>query len=161
MTSDADRLQVVVRAPFQPAAPHLGLRRRWRERRSRRRRRNDDGGDRSSWLDAVDIPIDGVDALVMVVVIVLGVVALVLLAPFAWIALLFIVEAIVWVVLMLVGMVAWLLLGRAWTVAVVDEHGTAVATARVRGRRQARAHAETVRHRMRSGTDPASAVLHR
>lgn len=160
-----EEFRVEVRRPLHRPNPAGRLARRWRARREQRsasRAARKDQGDKLRWWEVLDVPLGDMDAVAIVVLVIAAVVLLVLVVvvagPFLWIVILFLVDLLLWILLALAGVGAWLLLGRPWQVVVIDHDGATVASAHVRGRRQAREHAEVVRNRIADGVSPAPAV---
>jgi len=137
---------------------------RWNARLETRRAERaarKDRGDTLPWWEVLHVPLGELDAAKAVVLAIAALVVLVVLlafsGPFLWILILFVVDLVLWILLAVAGVAAWLL-GRPWEVVVIDSDNATVASARVRGRRGAREHAEIVRARIAHGMSPVSAV---
>jgi hypothetical protein len=153
---------VEVRRPLHRDSPWRRMRARWTSRRDARRkqaeqRRAERGDTGSTWCDFIPVPFD-LDVVAVVFLLFALALAAFFLGPYLWLGVLFGVELIVWVVLTGIGYAAWLVFGRPWTVAVVDTDGKDVTTADVRGRRQARLTAETIRRHLAAGLAPDAAM---
>jgi hypothetical protein len=154
---------VTIRRPLQSLNPNLRFRKRWRARMAQRRAARAERkqrGERTRWWEAIDVPdLDaGAAALLAIVAAILLVVLLILVGPFLWIVVLFLVEALVWFALAVAGLVAWLLFGRPWHVVVADRDNNTLASVPVRGRRRAREHAVVVQKRLSEGATPTAAA---
>jgi hypothetical protein len=153
---------VEVRRPLHRDSPWRRIRARWTSRRDARlkqaeQRRAERGDTGSTWYDFIPVPFD-LDVVAVVLLLFALALAAFFLVPYLWLGLLFGVELVVWVVLTCIGYAGWLLFGRPWTVAVVDAGGEDVAITDVRGRRQARLTAETIRRHLAAGLAPAAAM---
>jgi hypothetical protein len=164
-TRHDEEFRVEVRRPLHRPSPAGRLVDRWRARREQRRASRaarKERGDKLRWWEVLDVPFGDLDAVAVVVLVIAAVALLVLsvvfVGPFLWILILFLVDLLLWVLLALAGLGAWLLLGRPWQVVVIDHDGATIASAGLRGRRQAREHAAVVRKRIADGANPAQAV---
>jgi hypothetical protein len=158
----SDIYTVEVRRPLHRDSPSRRMRTRWTARRDARRkqaeqRRAERGHAESKWYDFIPVPFD-LNVIAVAFLLFAFALAAFFFVPYLWLGVLFGVELIVWVALTGIGYAAWLLLGRPWTVAVVGTDGEDVATADVRGRRQARLAAETIRRHLAAGLAPDAAM---
>lgn len=93
-----------------------------------------------------------------IVAAILFVLLIVLVGPFLWIVILFVVELLMWFLLAIAGFAAWLLFGRPWRVVITDRDDNTHASVSVRGRRRAREHAVVVQRRLSDGANPTAAI---